>query len=46
MGVTQLKDVGTSAIVGDDADIGSVDRLLAIGGGRHCVIDNRTPEEN
>lgn len=45
MGVTQLKDLGKSAIVGDNADIGSVDRLLAIGGGRHCVIDDRQPEE-
>jgi hypothetical protein len=41
LGVIQLKDLGESAIVGDDADNASVDKLLANGGGRHCVIDDR-----
>ncbi len=41
MGVIQLKDLGKSAILGDNADIGSVDRLLAIGGGRHCIVEEQ-----
>ena len=36
-GIIQLVDLGTSDILGDDADIGSVDKLLALSGGRHCI---------
>ena len=41
MGTLQLVDLGVSAIVGDDADKGSVDKLLALSHGRHCI----TPAE-
>ena len=39
MGVIQLHDLGKSLIVDNESDSGSVDMLLAWGGGRHCIVD-------
>ena len=36
-GLIVLRDLGQSQIVGDKADSGSVDMLLALGEGRHCM---------
>ena len=36
-GLITIRDIGESSIVGDPSDSGSVDKLLALGGGRHCI---------
>jgi hypothetical protein len=43
MGTLQLVDLGLSTIVGDDADRGGVDRLLALSNGRHCIVSSEQP---
>ncbi|WP_415913396.1 hypothetical protein [Neptuniibacter sp. QD37_11] len=39
LGQKTFEPIGESQITGDEADRGSVDRLLALSHGRHCMVE-------